>query len=141
MKQVATKEIFNKTIRMVSLYAIGFTLLLGGTFYYLHTKNIASNLEIQHKQFHWLMESVIKMQTNHYVDTIEYLIKFTHLKELLADKKREALQNELLPYWKQIQKENSFVSVMHIHLADGTSFLRMHNPKAYGDSLAEIRPL
>ena len=51
---------------------------------------------------------------------------------------RQELFSRFLPLYQTLLK-NSFRQV-HFHLADGTSFLRMHMPKLFGDPLARIRP-
>ncbi len=50
---------------------------------------------------------------------------------------RQALYTKLLPTYQNLRK-NDFRQ-FHFHLADGTSFLRMHLPEAYGDNLFEVR--
>ncbi|MEK6200987.1 MAG: diguanylate cyclase [Desulfobulbaceae bacterium] len=51
---------------------------------------------------------------------------------------RRELYNRFLPLYRILLK-NSFRQV-HFHLADTTSFLRMHLPELYGDQLDTIRP-
>lgn len=53
-------------------------------------------------------------------------------------KLRQELYTSLLPLFQHLQK-NSFRQI-HFHLADGTSFLRMHKPETFGDQLAAFRP-
>lgn len=45
------------------------------------------------------------------------------------------------PRWKVMHKENPSLVVMQFHNADGTSLLRMHQPKVYGDPIASQRPM
>ena len=58
-----------------------------------------------------------------------------------ARRDREALYQATLPFYQTIQKENPFFSIMHFHLPDNTSFLRMHLPEIYDDPLGEVRPI
>jgi diguanylate cyclase (GGDEF)-like protein/PAS domain S-box-containing protein len=51
---------------------------------------------------------------------------------------RREVYNMAFPLYQHLRK-NSFRQ-MHFHLADGTSFLRMHLPELFGDQLADIRP-
>ena len=51
---------------------------------------------------------------------------------------RRQLYSTMLPLYQHLQK-NSFRQ-LHFHLAEGTSFLRMHQPHLFGDQLARIRP-
>ena len=64
-------------------------------------------------------------------------------KASVADKEEQArLRREVydmtFPLYQHLRK-NSFRQI-HFHLADGTSFLRMHLPEFFGDQLADIRP-
>ena len=64
-------------------------------------------------------------------------------KAVEADKGEQArLRQEVykmtLPLYQHLRK-NSFRQI-HYHLADGTSFLRMHLPELFGDKLSDIRP-
>lgn len=43
--------------------------------------------------------------------------------------------------WKALQKENPYLKIMHFHLPNGTSFLRMHEPNHYGDCIADTRAM
>ncbi len=57
--------------------------------------------------------------------------------ETFAKRDRESLQAMLLPQYKSIQDQ---VAQFHFHLPDSTSFLRLHEPAIYGDSLLSSRP-
>lgn len=64
-------------------------------------------------------------------------------KVLAADREeqtrlRREVYNMALPLYQHLRK-NSFRQI-HFHLADGTSFLRMHMPEFFGDQLADLRP-
>ncbi len=56
-------------------------------------------------------------------------------------KLRQQLHEELRAAWDKTQGLAQFRQI-HFHFApDGISFLRMHTPERYGDSLAEVRPM
>jgi hypothetical protein len=61
--------------------------------------------------------------------------------DAFARRDREALHRAALPFYRTIKGENPYFSVMHFHLPDNTSFLRMHLPQLHGDDLAAIRPI
>ncbi|MFZ5775233.1 MAG: ATP-binding protein [Thermodesulfobacteriota bacterium] len=58
-----------------------------------------------------------------------------------AKRDREALYKATLPFYKTIKNKNPYFEIMHFHLPDNTSFLRMHLPGLHSDELAEIRPI
>lgn len=59
------------------------------------------------------------------------------VKQLFAERDREGLLKLLSPVYDQMQPQ---VPQFHFHLPDSTSFLRLHLPERYGDSLKGIRP-
>ena len=65
-------------------------------------------------------------------------INIDTVKELLKQNQRGDLYKQLKPtYIELIKKYN--IRQIHFHLPDSQSFLRMHRPKKYGDSLKGIR--
>ncbi len=60
----------------------------------------------------------------------------TQIQALFAQRDREGLLDQLLPVYEKIQTE---VSQIQFHLPDSTSFLRLHMPEQYGDSLKDFR--
>ncbi len=61
--------------------------------------------------------------------------------EALARRDREELYRRVLPKYTALKLENEFFQIMHFHLPDSTSFLRMHSPELYGDDLRTVRPM
>ncbi len=59
------------------------------------------------------------------------------VKKLFAERDREGLLKFLSPVYDQIQPH---VPQFHFHLPDSTSFLRLHLPQHFGDSLKDSRP-
>jgi PAS domain S-box-containing protein len=60
---------------------------------------------------------------------------------MLENKDREGLYKFLKPKFDLMHEENKNFTLLHIHLADGTSFLRVHEPKFYGDNIAKKRAM
>lgn len=58
------------------------------------------------------------------------------VQRLFADRNRTELANMLLPTYESISKD---ISQIQFHLPDSTSFLRLHQPSKYGDSLKDFR--
>ncbi len=58
-------------------------------------------------------------------------------------RKKDTLRKELYEYVRYYfgVTLNYKTSLLHFHLKDNKSFLRMHKPQKYGDSLAKIRPM
>lgn len=60
----------------------------------------------------------------------------TEIQRLFAERNRDELAVVLLPVYEQIKDK---VSQVQFHLPDSTSFLRLHQPEKFGDSLKEFR--
>ena len=61
--------------------------------------------------------------------------------EAFAQRDRDLLYEHVQSHYQAFQAENNFFHVMHFHLPDSTTFLRMHNPTFFGDNLKNIRPI
>ncbi|MFA7348667.1 MAG: ATP-binding protein [Desulfurivibrionaceae bacterium] len=61
--------------------------------------------------------------------------------DAFASRDREALHRAALPFYRTIMGENPYFTIMHFHLPENASFLRMHLPQLHGDDLAAIRPM
>ena len=90
---------------------------------------------------HQNIESTIKHYMQDYTNRIHRLVETTALPELLKQKDREGLDRLLRPKWDLMREGDPCLTVMHLSLPDGTSFLRMHKPELFGDQLMHIRPM
>ena len=68
--------------------------------------------------------------------SVEVIANNPEIAKLFYERDREALAELLLPSY-QVVKEH--VAQFQFHLPDSTSFLRLHKPEKYGDSLKEFR--
>lgn len=88
--------------------------------------------------------STIEKTIEHYIKEYEYIakriIKTTGLVELLKKKDRETVYKLFKHKWELLHEKESLLHVMHFHLKDGSSFLRMHKPEVFSDNLID-RPM
>ena len=75
----------------------------------------------------------------HYAYQARRMAKTTNIAQIIKSKDREALKKLLEPKFLLMKDETKYFKIMHIHLADGTSFLRVHKPDDYGDNIAKKR--
>ena len=89
--------------------------------------------------------SSVERTIEHYVKEYRFIakriIKTTDLVELLKKKDRETIYKLFKHKWELMHEEEPLLRVMHFHLKDGSSFLRMHNPEVFGENLIEARPM
>ena len=108
---------------------------------YFH-ENSAKDYEKKHTiQVQKSIDQTIKHYVKEYIYTSKRIIHTTQLIELLEKKDRESIYKLFKPKWDLMREEESALKIMHLHLKDGHSFLRMHMPNIYGDKLIDIRPM
>ncbi len=132
----------NKAIFLVSLILLILSLafLYQGIAY--SNKTLEHNIEMAEKNMHSTLYSIQQLSFVPYESRIKsVLLTNPQIIEAFAKRDRELLYKLVLPKYRALQKENEFFHVLHFHLPDATTFLRMHDPGFYGDNLATIRPI
>ncbi len=108
----------------------------------LNNKEVFENkVQLTIEQIQVLVSLEQKRITNFYASRAKHLLNNKKIIEAIKNRDRIKLQKLVDPNYKVLRKENKFFNIMHFHLADGSSFLRMHKPDIYGDDLSELRPM
>jgi hypothetical protein len=71
----------------------------------------------------------------------EILANSKEVQKFILTKNREALYNFSNSYYSSIKNIFQNRNIMHFHLPDHTSFLRVHEKNVFGDNLKDIRPI
>jgi signal transduction histidine kinase/CheY-like chemotaxis protein len=138
---VFSKSEKNKAIVAVSLIVI----VLAMAFFYegikLHSRTIEQAITNEENSIDLAIKGIERYSLAPYKQRLSNLLA-THkeIPQALLERNREKLHSLTLPLYKALKQENRNRKVMHFHLPDGRSFLRMHNPKKSGDDLRTIRP-
>ena len=131
----------NKTMLFVAIVLIFFSITLYSVIYY----NQMQERALQEKQYYKKMTaSYIKVLAKHkefYQNRIRANVRSEGVKEAFAKQQRQKLYELSLGRWNTLSKENKYLRVMHFHLPNGRSFLRMHQSQKYGDEIAQQRPM
>jgi methyl-accepting chemotaxis protein len=69
------------------------------------------------------------------------IINDTQIIEAFESRDRQTLLRITQPLFEQLQQNIEGLSIMHFHLANGDSFLRLHSLENWGDSLWDIRQM
>jgi len=77
---------------------------------------------------------------NRYLDENKKFLT-SQMIEALKHNKREKLQELALPLFQSLKKNDEYIELMQFHLKDGSSFLRLHNLKHFGDLIAKKRKM
>ena len=87
-----------------------------------------------------LLSSSIEIQMEDQLDSAELSVlsiaNNIEIQKAFALKDRNMLEDMLLPVYEELSHE---VSQIQFHLPDSTSFLRLHQPEKFGDSLKDFR--
>lgn len=99
--------------------------------------------EQREKEYTAQIDKSMKYVINHlfkdYSNTLADIADDARVVDMIKRGDREGLYNLVKRQWSLLQKEEENLQAMHFHLADGTSFLRVHKPNQYGDELSPIR--
>lgn len=120
---------------------LSFSVLLVFSFFSFYTFNETSKtiIEKENEMLETLSQSInIKMEGQ--IEAAEIgaisLANNQAVLKLFANRDRDGLADILLPAFDKISNS---ISQVQFHLPDSTSFLRLHKPEKYGDSLKEFR--
>jgi PAS domain S-box-containing protein len=132
----------SKTITLIGLIL----LFLSGVYlfqgYRHHINLIEQVIKITEDKFNSAIDSTQEFSFALYSIRINNLLTGDPgIVEAFANHDRDKLHQKTLSKYEALRAENKFFQVMHFHLPDGTTFLRMHNPDFWGDDLTEIRPI
>ncbi|MBI5559569.1 MAG: PAS domain S-box protein [Deltaproteobacteria bacterium] len=114
-------------------------------FYSLHqvatyNKQINSYLIEEKKDFQHIFTSTQNFYFSIYNNWLSNFIESNPENiKAFAGRDREKLYTLTRPMYDSLKKSYPHIHVMHFHLPDGDSFLRMHQPDWHGDDLRQIR--
>ena len=141
MKRLKTERFkLSVTLSIVSAIFIVFVLVVLSV-----TNSQEEYRQKQLKEYTTQVDSSIEHIINHFVKDYKYRVlritETTNMSEMVKKRDREGLYKLLKAKFTLMQEETNNFQVMHIHLSDGTSLLRVHQPDKYGDKIADRRAM
>jgi PAS domain S-box-containing protein len=132
----------NKAILIVGIIIF----VLSGAFLYQgyvsHSNSIDRTISAQKAAFNNTINDLEEFSFTPYRARIENLINTSPaIVRAFSERDREQLYTLCLPKYEAFKNENAFFHVMHFHLPDASTFLRIHNKNFFGDDLQTIRPI
>ena len=138
MKNISAK---NKTLLFVIITLLVFSLVLIGTIY-INQKNKLYNLEQQYyNTIKNSYEKVLEKHKSFYEFRLKANIDSKGVKEAFYKRDREELLSLVEGRWNVLKNENDYLKLMHFHLPNGESFLRIHKQDEFGDNIAKKRAM
>jgi len=141
MKKPSIKKFKNTLVLYISL-AMAILLVL-----VIISTHIAQKEYMQKELYDYnnRINGSIKHTINHfsrdYFYRVTRLAQTTGIADMLENRDREGIYKLLYKKFTLMQEETSNFKILHVHLSDGTSYLRVHKPEVYGDYLSDIRPM
>ncbi len=127
-----SKKITLYIVSFVVLTFIGFAIFNNISMRKLSRENEEKNIKSNIATVHAIINKEIE-NTKVAVFTVS---NDKYISKLFAERNREKLLEELLPVFESVKGE---VSQFQFHLPNSDSFLRLHKPKKFGDSLKSFR--
>ncbi len=132
----------NKAILLVS----AILLILSAVFLYqgisFSNKALEQSIEVAEESMNATLLSILDFSFKPYSARVKNLLQTNpQIVEAFARQDRERLYQLVLPKYEALKQENKYFYVMHFHLPNATTFLRMHKPDYYGDNLQGLRPM
>lgn len=107
-----------------------------------HATEVEKLLQKEKKDIYTAVETITDFTYAPYSTRIKTLLSVNNeIVQAFADRDRELLYQLVLSRHKALQQENNYFQLMHFHLPDGRSFLRVHKPELFGDDLKQVRPI
>lgn len=132
----------NKAISLVS----AILLTLAAAFLYqgisFSNKTLDQSIEIAEERINTTLIDIQDFSFKPYTVRIKNFLQTNpQTVKAFARQDRELLYKLALPKYQALRRENKYFYIMHFHLPNATTFLRMHRPDYYGDSLKNVRPI
>ena len=141
MQRLDEKSLRRKVTIYIATAMLILTVLTIASTVSVQNHRVAMQQQDYSKQIHLGIEHVIKHYIREYSYKARRIIETENIVDLMKTGDRETLYKMFKPKWDLMVEEQKYLKIMHFHSADGKSFLRMHLPKLYGDSLVEKRPM
>ncbi|SPD76409.1 PAS domain S-box protein [uncultured Desulfobacterium sp.] len=115
------------------------TFVLSATMAYIgltSQQNMIKNEERKEiRNFYYLFVEKMEYTKRRALSLASVIAENPKAQALLANRDREELKKQMLPLFEKLKKDSE-ISQFHFHTPDIRSFLRLHLPEEYGESLA-----
>ncbi len=132
----------SKAITIVGLIVVILSLAFLYQGYVSHSKTIDNAIAAREDELNSTIAALEEYSFAPYRLRIKSLLTSNRdIVETFAGRDRELLYQLCRPKYEALKSENEFFHVMHFHLPDSKTFLRMHDREFFDDDLRHIRPI
>lgn len=138
---IKTSTTKNRILLFFTVSLALFTTVLLTLIYFEQKEHIENAQKKYYENATQSYQCILKENETSYKTRLEEILSSKTVLKAIANKDRESLYKELENRWNILKKENKNLKVLHFHLPDGKTLLRMHKPAKYGDNIAQKRPM
>lgn len=134
------------TVKLKAILLVTSAILVLSAFYSFQQLSVYKNQLENHISrekidLHHTLSSCQKHYSTTYDNWLEnFIAKRGENIKAFANRDRDKLFALTDPLYESLKQLNPHLEIMHFHLPDGRSFLRMHKPGYFDDDLRQIRP-
>ena len=123
----------------ITIYSLGFILLTYDGKRRVDTQLVdkLESASVEYKLIYKTYKKTSKLIYSNIKNDKKILELYGNLSDTNKDSSRQELYDIIKPLYKIAKKDG--IKQLHFHLKNNESFLRMHRPNKFGDSLSEIR--
>ena len=141
MNKIKIHNLKNRTLLIIFLVI----LVIGGLRTYDDLKRNNEIIILQNNQIKQHINNIYYSEISKINEIMniqgKVLSNSKHAKKLIIKNDRESLYNYSKIYYDSLKRNFPNINIMHFHLSNHTSFLRMHKKDKFSDNLKDIRPM
>jgi signal transduction histidine kinase len=130
-----------KTFLFVTIVLLIFSSTIIYNFHYYEQKILHAIESTSHKHIHILYHHLLEDYRSFYRHVLREIAHSQSIKETFVSLDREQLFNLSMRLWNRLKKEDIRSNLIHYHLPNGNSFLRVHQPYRYDDNISALRQM
>lgn len=131
----------NQTLIFVTITLILFFAILSLMIYMDQKEKMHKAQKTYYENMKNSYDKIMSKYQRFYEFRIRAILDIEGVKEAFYAKDRERLFELVDPQFQELKNENRFVEIMHFHLSDGTTLLRVHKKDTFGDNIAKKRAM
>lgn len=135
----STSSIRKKTAFLLASVLAFFAVVFSTLLYFEQKSVLDARVFEADKKMVTLFENYLKRLNRVYLARLAEIYSSDDFTSALLSRDREKVIKILKPKYESLRKNNPYLSVMHVHTPDSRSFVRIHMPEKFGDSLSAYR--
>jgi len=138
IKKLSSK---NKTLLLTTTSIIIFSIVILWIVFINQKEKLKDIEQEYHSNIKKSYNKILERHKNFYEFRLKANIRSKGVKEAFASRDRKELLDLVKDRWDVLREENPYLMIMHFHLPNGESFLRVHKQDKFGDNIAKKRAM